>query len=221
MEQHDSDRTGPLVTRVPAVVWAALLVLAVLATRSTVEQWQAYGRAVALEHEGRVRAAVQEYRWTLRWYTPWGPVHADAAEALLQIAGQHEAADPEVAVQALDGLRSGLIAGRSFFQPRAALLQQANERLPALLVRVAQRRGDKRDPQALLARFTADYQRPVGVAAWASMLVSLGFTVWVAGLLMAFRRGVDSAGRWTPAGWRWVGISGAGFACWALAMWLA
>ncbi len=221
MTTPEPDRQPTRRARIPVVVWAAVLVLAVLATRATWEQWQAYGRAVALENEGRLVDAVQEYRWTLRWHTPWGPVHADAANALTEIANRSEKDDPKLAVQALDGLRSGLIASRSFYQPRADLVQMVNERIPALLVRVADRSGDRRDPAALLAQFQADYARPVGVSPWASMAVSLGFVLWLAGLVLAFRKGWDEAGRWRRDGWRWLGASAVGFVCWTLAMWLA
>lgn len=205
---------------VPAAVWALAIVLTVLAARSTWEQWQAYGRAVALENAGEVADAVQEYRWTLRWYTPWGPVHGDAAEALVAIADRHEEADPKLALQALDGLRSGLLAGRSFYQPRSDMVAACNQRIPPLLVRLADRAGDHRDPAALLARFQADYARPIGVSAWVSLAVSLGFVLWIGGLLLAFRHGFDSAGRWRAAGWRWLAGSAFGFVCWTLAMWL-
>ncbi len=208
-------------TRVPAVVWAGLLVLVVLSTRATWEQWHAYGRAVAMENDGQLADAVQEYRWTLRWYTPWGPVHGDAAAALVDIADRSEADDPKLAMEALDALRSGLIASRSFFQPSSDLVQMVNTRIPAIMVRVADRAGDRRDPAALLARFQADYARPVGVPAWASLAVSLGFVIWLLGMVLAFRHGFDEEGRWQRAGWRWLGASGAGLLCWTLAMWLA
>ena len=125
------------------------------------------------------------------------------------------------AVHALDALRSGLIASRSLYQPQAKLLSKVNARMPALLVRVAGRRADKREPKALLKRFTADYQRRIGVPVWASLAVAFGFLLWIGGLLFAFTRGLDDAGRLRGAGWRSVGVSVAGFACWAVAMWLA
>lgn len=224
-EEHEpTPQAGPAsrqgVRRVPAAAWAVAIVLTVLAARSTWEQWQAYGRAVALENAGEVVEAVQEYRWTLRWYTPWGPVHGDAADALLAIADGHEKEDPKLALQALDGLRSGLLAARSFYQPRSATVELCNRRIPPLLVRLADRAGDRRDPAALLTRFQADYARRVGVPAWVSLAVSLGFVIWIAGLLLAFRHGFDRRGRWLPVGWRWLAASAFGFACWTLAMWL-
>ena len=207
--------------RVPAWVWAVLIALTVLAVRSTVEQWQSYGRAVALENQGELVEAVAEYRWTLRWYTPWGPVHDDAAEALVEIAKRAERDKPRLAMEALDALRSGLIASRSFYQPRADLVAHVNKTIAPILVRVAEREGDKRDKDKLLSRFEADYARPVGIASWASLAVSLGFVLWLFGLVMAIRDGVGEDGRWRRQGWRWVGASVAGFACWALAMWCA
>lgn len=199
---------------------ACLIVLAALGARATVEQRAAYARAVALEKAGKLPDAIDEYRWALRWYTPWGPVHGDAAEALLDIGQRQAAADPELAVQAYDSLRSGLIASRSLYQPRAELVTLCNRTLPQLLVRVADRRGDKRDPKELLKRFTADYARPVGVAPWTSLAVALGFVMWLGGLVLVVARGVDDDGRFLPAGWRWLGGSLAGFAVWVLALWL-
>ncbi|MBM4342048.1 MAG: hypothetical protein FJ100_01530 [Deltaproteobacteria bacterium] len=203
---------------------ALAVVLTSLAVRATVEQRAAYARAVAFEHAGDLWRAVDEYRWALRWYTPWGPDHGDAAEALRDLGERHAKDDPELAVQALDNLRSGLYAGRSLWLPRAELVALCNERLPPLLVRVAERRGDPRalgaGRPALLAQFQAAYARPVGVGPWVSLAVSLGFLLWVAGIVFAVRRGVDDDGRFLATGWRWLGASAAGFVTWALAMWL-
>lgn len=203
----------------PAV--AALLVLTSLGIRATLEQQDAWGRAVVLEAKGETERAIEEYRWALRWYTPWGPAVADAAAALVDLAQRHAAEDPETAVQAWDALRSGLIAARSLYQPHAELVERANRELPPLLVRVADRRGDRRDPAKLLARFQADYARPVGVNPLTSLVVTAGFGAWIAGLWWAARRGVDASGRWQRAGWQGVIVAAFGFTAWATAMWLA
>lgn len=202
-------------------IFAAIgCVVIALSVRSTVEHVRAYERAVELERADELEAAISEYRWALRWYTPWGPWHVDAAQALWDIGERHELENPMRAVRAYDALRSGLIASRSIFQPQDDLLQRANQKLPPLLVRVAERRNDKRDKAALLKRFTADYERRVGVALWASAAVALGFLLWVGGLLLAFLRGVDEQGRLVARGWRMLLISAGGFACWATAMYL-
>jgi hypothetical protein len=200
---------------------AVTLVLASLSLRATWEQRAAYVRAVQLERQGDLWRAVDEYRWTLRWYTPWGPDTADAAAALRDLARRHAAADPELAVQAWDNLRSGLIASRHLWQPRAGLVAEANEALPPLLLRVAERRGDLRDKTQLLRHFQAAYARPVGVGPWTSLAVSAGFVAWLAGLGLAVARGLDSEGRWSRAGLRPLGLSLAGFAVWMAALWWA
>ena len=185
------------------------------------EHVRAYKHAVQLEHDGELDRAVDEYRWALRWYTPWGPWHEDAANALWEI-GQRQAPDrPMKAVYALDSLRSGLIASRSFYQPQSALLAKTNQAIPPLLVRAAERRADTRDPDVLLKRFEADYSRRVGVPVWASLAVAAGFSLWILALLMVFWRGVDARGHLQAAGWRWLGASLVGFASWTVAMWLA
>jgi hypothetical protein len=197
-----------------------------LAVRATVEQREAWNAAVAFEHkavQGEPEAlwdAVDAYRNVLRWYTPWGPDEVDAAQALLDLAARHEQNDPELAVQALDNLRSGLIASRHLWQPRKELVAECNTRLPPLLVRVADRRGDARDKSRLLAEFQAAYARPVGVGAWVSLAVGLGFLVWIVGLVMALRRGVGEDGRWRKDGWPWVGAAVVGCATWVVALWL-
>ena len=207
--------------RLVPLVLAGGALLAVLATRATLEQVDAFDRAQVLVAAGDTRNAVLAWRQALRWHTPWGPRSDAAADALLAVASQAAANDPELAVEALDALRSGLNAARPLYQPRADLVLHVEKTIPALLVRVAERRGDKRDKRDLLARFEAAYARPVGVSTWASAAVSLGFLLWLAGIVMAARFGVDEAGRWQRAGWRWVGMSIGGFACWALALWLA
>ncbi len=218
-----AEQSTPTQTSFPwrAIAIAALRIVVAMAVRSTLEHDRAYKRAVELDAAGDLEEAIVQYRWALRWHTPWGPWHKDAAAALWRIGEQAEAERPLRAVQAFDALRSGLIASRSFYQPQAEVLAKANARMPALLVRVAERRADTRDKVALLKRFKADYSRPVGVPLWASIAVSLGFLLWVGGLLFAFTRGVDETGKLRSVGWRGVGASVAGFACWALAMWLA
>ncbi len=198
---------------------AVAIVLGSLAVRATVEQNAAWARAVQYEKQGKQDQAIDEYRWTLRWYTPWG-LTDEAAAALVDLANRNSADRPDRTMRALDALRSGLIASRSLWQPRADLVTYVNRSIPSVLVRVADRNGDKRDPKQLLAKFTADYARPVGVAPLTSAAVSLGFLAWLFGLVMVVRKGVDDAGRWLPAGWRWLGISLAGFVAWLLGMWL-
>ena len=207
-------------TRWWPVVAAVLLVVISLGVRSTHEQMAAFERGAAFEAVGQAEDAIVAYRWSLRWYTPWGPKHDAAAAALRRIADETAQARPGRAVRALDGLRSGLLASRSLFQPNAEALDYANRTVPALLVRVAERKGDKRDKKVLLTRFTADYARPVGVPGWLSALVSLGFLAWMFGLVMAWHRGVGEDGRWRREGWPWIGASVAGFIAWVLPMWL-
>ena len=202
------------------IVAAVLLVLISLGVRSTREQIAAFDQGETLEAAGKVEDAIVAYRWSLRWYTPWGPSHGAAASALRRIGDESAASRPDRAVRALDALRSGLLASRSLFQPNADALAYANATIPALLVRVADRKGDKRDKKALLTRFTADYARPVGVPAWLSLLVSLGFLLWMGGLVMAWHRGVGEDGRWRREGWPWIGASVGGFVLWVLPMWL-
>ena len=222
-----SDRSAAVPRRWLAPLAAIAFVVAVLAVRATWEQRAAWTRAVQAEGETATRGidaawdAVEAYRNVLRWHTPWGPDVDAACAALLDLAQRHEKTEPELAVHALDGLRSGLIAARSVYQPRADLVAATSRRLPALLVRVAERGGDKRDPKALLRQFTADYARPVGVGAGVSLAVSFGFLAWVVGLAFAFHRGVDADGRWARAGLPWLGASLGGFCAWALALWLA
>ncbi len=199
---------------------AALIVLTALAARATWEQVQAYDRAVALERSAKVDAAIDEYRWTLRWYTPWGPKWTDAADALVRIARTADQPEPTRAMRALDALRSGLIAGRHLWQPRADLVAWVNTTIPPVMVRVAAQLGDKRDKAQLLAQFTKDYARPVGVAPLTSAAVVLGFLAWLLGLLMLARRGLDADARITGLGWRWLAVAVSGFVVWTLAMWL-
>lgn len=201
-------------------VLAVLLVLASLAARATWEQVRAFDRAEALQQSGKIDESIDEFRWTLRWYTPWGPKWTAAADALVQIAAAADTPRPMRALRALDALRSGLIAGRHLWQPRADLVAMVNARIPAVMVRVASSTGDKRDKTQLLAQFTRDYARPVGVSPLTSAGVSLGFVAWLLGLLMVARRGLDADARVTRTGWRWLGVAVCGFVIWTLAMWL-
>ncbi|MEY3012719.1 MAG: hypothetical protein RIT45_1454 [Pseudomonadota bacterium] len=202
------------------IAGAIALVLLALAGRATFEQLSAFDRAVAAEADGRPDDAIVEYRWTLRWTTPWGPRDSDAAAALIRIADAAEAARPERAAFALDALRSGAIASRWLVQPHSEAISLANARLPGLWLRVAERRGDTRDKDALRRRFEADVARPVGVPGWLALLVALGFCVWLYGLWRGVRESIDEDGQLQRGGWRWFATSAAGMATWALALWL-
>mgnify|MGYP004375457347 CR=1 FL=1 len=201
-----------------AIAAACMVVLAAMGLRATQEQIAAFEAAQVQQDAKQLDRAIVSYRRAVRWYTPWGPKHGKAVDALRQIADKHQKLRPEVAVQALDGLRSGLLASRSFYQPRAADLAYANTTLPTLLARVADRVGDKRPN--LLKRFTADYARPVGVSIWVTFGVTLGFLLWIGSLVMAWAVGVDDEGRLATRGWRWMASSVAGFATWVLTLWL-
>ena len=215
---RDRSQAGALARwRWPLVALA--LALAAMAGRAVFEQTEALARARVAEADGDAEAAIVEYRWVLRWATPVGPHDGEAAEALLRIATDAEAQRPDRAAFALDALRSGLIASRWLWQPRAALLADINARLPPWLVRVAERRGDGRDKQELLAQLQADYARPVGVPGWLSLLVGLGFCAFLCGLFGAWARGVDADGRWHAAAWPWVLAALGGFAVWTSALW--
>ena len=199
---------------------ACAIVLTAWSVRATWAQHAAFVEATALEQRQQTADAIDQYRWTLRWYTPWGPDWTAAAEALDRIARTSQAENPERAMAALDALRSGLIAGRHLWQPRADLVADVNQRMPPLLVRVAERGGDKRDKAKLLAQFTADYARPVGVSPLTSLAVSGGFVLWLVGLLLLARKGLDADARLTRGGWKWLAMAVSGFTIWALAMWL-
>lgn len=206
-------------TRWPIAVAAALIFFA-LAGRSTWEQIAAFDRGAVAEADNRIDDAIVEYRWAMRWTTPWGPRDAAAAAALLRIADEAEASRPERAAFALDAARSGAIASRWLLQPHADALAQANARLPGLWLRVAERRGDTRDKAALERRFRADVARPVGVPGWLALLVAAGFGLWLFGLWRALQDGIDDEGGLRRQGWRWLAASAAGMLTWGLALWL-
>ena len=219
-EQPDQNPPqGRSKTTVIGVSVAVALVLGSMGVRATMEQSKAYAEGVSQQKAGDLERAIVSYRRAVRWYTPWGPAHGDAVAALREIAEAQRKVHPEVAIRAFDGLRSGLLASRSIYQPRADDLAYANDQLPGLLARVADRLGDKRE--GLLKRFQADYQRPVGVSLWVTLGVVLGFLLWIGGLVRAWYVGVNEQGRLTGLGWRWVGGSVSGFAVWALTLWLA
>jgi hypothetical protein len=198
---------------------AAVLFLGTVSVRSTLEQTRAFDDGASFDAAGDVDRAISEYRWALRWYTPWGPRHDDAAAALVALADRLEVGEPEKAARALDALRSGLIAGRSVFQPRSDLVEAVNARIPAILARVAERQGRTEPREAIEARMRAAYERPVGVSPLTSVAVSGGFILWISGLIVFVRRGISPDGRLVrPAAWRYLGVAMAGFVVWVAAM---
>jgi len=210
-----------LLKRCSTILLAAGLFFGTIAVRATLEQMHAFDDGIAAESAGDVDRAITEYRWALRWYTPWGPRHDDAAARLVAIADATEKDDPERAGRALDALRSGLIACRWLMQPRADLVESVNARIAPILARVAERQGRKDARADVEARVAAAYARPVGVSPLVSLGVSLGFLAWIAGLLLFVRRGVDAGGHLVkPAAWRYLALALCGFLTWFAAMWL-
>jgi hypothetical protein len=223
--------------------------LAAVVTRAVWAGSRALANGDAAQQRGDLAQAVDLWRQAARWYVP-GASHVEAAyqrlEELARAAEQR--GDIDTALAAWTGVRSSILATRSFYLPHAERLEPANQRIAVLMA--ARERAlasgasgagapavpDAPDPGDASARpLPADasgdpaaawhYERlapvPGPSVAW-SVLALLGFATWLAGGLIFALRGVTHDDRLVPRTAAYAGILvAAGLVLWLLGLSLA
>ena len=129
-----------------------------------------------------IERALKHYRRALNWYVPGGTWNR-AAEDLLVLAEKLKAEGrDEQALLALSRLRSGLYGARSFYTPRADLLDRINPMIA--LWRAEAKLGKDADP-AELGKLSAEYLNlltaPLRPETGPALATVFGFIAWVAG----------------------------------------
>jgi len=217
--------------------------LAAVMTRAVWAGARALANGDAAEQRGELALAVDLWRQAARWYVP-GATHVEAAyQRLDTLARAAEArGDIDTALAAWRGIRSSILATRSFYLPHAERLEPANRRIAVLMAALerapARGPGDADTPApdiALPADAGSDfgddedaawhYQRlaPVpGPSPFWSLVAIIGFATWLTGGLVFALRGVTSDDRLVPRTAAYAGILVAcGLVIWFLGLYLA
>lgn len=176
------------------------LCLGVLVTRAMWEGRDALARGDEAHEDGDSAEAIRWWRRAARWYVPGAP-HVDGAyerlEALAEAAEQR--GDVGTAIAAWTGVRSSVLATRSFYTPHPERKLRADEHLALLQAKNEnpQVAGDatvearRQWHYQLLQR---DTQPSVG---W-TVFALLGMALWIGGGFAFALRGVDREDRLVP-----------------------
>lgn len=183
--------------------------LAAVVTRAVWAGSRALADGDAAEQRGELVRAVELWRQAARWYVP-GASHVEGAyrrlETLARAAEQR--GDIDTALAAWTGVRSSILATRSFYLPHAERLAPANQRIAVLMAvreRALAHGEDRASEQALpdasdpAAAWHLERLAPVPgpSVAW-SVVAILGFGAWLAGGLIFTLRGVTPDDRLVP-----------------------
>jgi hypothetical protein len=167
--------------------------LAVLVTRAVWEGRSALADGDRAAAAGDIDQAIGKWRRAARWYVPLAP-HVGSAYDRLENAGREAeaASDPVTALRAWRGVRSSILATRSFYTPHSDRLEPANQRIAALMASVEGPRADPgKTPEQRQAWHLELLQRPVGPSTFWSIVAIVGFLAWVGGAFWFAWGGLD------------------------------
>jgi hypothetical protein len=203
---------------VAAVLLGSFCVRVVTSARSelhTADQYRA---------RGELEAAVVHYRRAARWYAPGSPFHVEALGKLGAIGAQAEATgDGELALSAYRAIRSAIMATRSFYVPERPRLQAADERIASLMAAQPPPPMDAGKSREQLRReHLALLEADPGPKLLWTLVLLLGFGVWVASAFAFTLRAIDEQDRFVPReALRWGTLIAVGFGLFVLGMSLA
>ena len=173
---------------------------------------------------GQTEAALIHYRRAARWYAPGSPYHVEALGRLGRIgADAEQRGDVDLALAAYRAIRAAIMSTRSFYVPEPERLRAADERIAALMASLpppAMDAGKSREQlrSEHLALLRAD---PSPSAPW-SLVLLLGFALWVSSAFAFTMRAVDEQDRFVRREvLRWGTLIAVGFGLFVLGMSLA
>jgi hypothetical protein len=187
--------------------WIAVLVavvLGVVITRAFREGRAALAAGDGAQRAGNAAEAITAWRRAARWYVPGAPHVAAAYERLRTLAAAADrAGDEETALAAWTGVRSSILATRSFYLPHGELLGPANQRIAALLA--ARERRERAaagapgsDEQALREHHHRLLLRRDDPSTGWTLVALIGLATWLAGGFWFALRGVSEDDRLVP-----------------------
>lgn len=186
-----------------------------------------YRRAQSFEDIGQAHEAAVHYGRAIHMYLPLSPLPGKAADRLLLLAdAAQRAGNRDEARFCYEELRSGFLAVRSFYQPGAPFIEQAEGALTEIML--ADSRSSWPD-RALPDSERADIIRGVlqereDPALFWVLIMGLGYFIWLGAAATAIWRGLPSDAK-SPIRWaqirRFGGLSAAGYLLWLLGVALA
>lgn len=216
--------------------------LAAVMTRAVWAGARALANGDAAEQRGELPLAIDLWRQAARWYVP-GATHVEAAyQRLDTLARAAEArGDIDTALAAWRGIRSSILATRSFYLPHGERLEPANRRIAVLMAALERAPAPFPGEDAPVIALPADidasagdlgdedaawhYQRlaPVpGPSPFWALVAIIGFATWLTGGLVFALRGVTPDDRLVPRTAAYAGILVAcGLVIWFLGLYLA
>lgn len=157
-----------------------------------------YVKAEEYYKKAEWKLAIREYDLAMHAYTPWSPYIEKSAERLWTIGRMFEKKNkPYWALNAYYAIRSSLYASRSLFTPGRDWIENCENKIADLDVKILIGEGNLKKEDAdiekakLLHVMRAD-RAPVPI--WA-VLVDASFFGWIASVIFMIFRGFDETGR--------------------------
>ena len=208
---------------VVAVVVVACL--GVVVTRAILDGRAALADGDAAAAAGDHAEAIHQWRRAARWYVPLAPHVGEAYDRLEELARAAEAGgDRDTALAAWEGVRSSVMATRSFYTPYADRLDTANARIAELRAATAEdAAAAPRQSQAERAAWHLELlRRDDSPSVGWSVIALLGFAAWIGGGLLFALRGITADDRLVPRTAAWAGVAvAAGLVVWMIGLYKA
>lgn len=183
--------------RVLAVLFAVLVLMAVRVVSSSRDELRT---AANYRSRGDFDGAVVHYRRSAALYAPWNPFGDAAFQALQRIARDAERSGHlDVSLSAWRSVRAAIMQARSFYIPHHALLATADERIADLTVRVSSVPTSRTNQSVLRAdSIRARLAHDDDPRFFGSVLVLLGFALWIGAAFAFSSYAIDVEDRFVP-----------------------
>lgn len=182
------------------LVVAAVLgaTLGVIVTRSFWGGITALSRGDDALTAGDSEEAIRHWRRAARWYVPAAPHVGQAYERLEELGQSAEAeGDLRTALAAYTGIRSSILATRSFYTPHADRLEPANRKIALIMAKLEEPRGEDGGDERRRWHHERLAIDEAPSTAW-TLLAVFGFVLWLGGAFAFALRGVDGEDRLVP-----------------------
>lgn len=164
----------------PFLLLTVFFVLGATYVKTFLRSRHEFHRAEARLKQGQIEAAIRQYGYTIRWYTPGNRYITVAARRLLKISElSYQRGDWDQTIMALQHLRNALAAIRSVYQPHAALMKQCQTRLAEAFSNIGLTGRTKSKRSTLRDRYLRILQRNPAPPAWRTLLAALLYALWV------------------------------------------
>lgn len=216
--------------------------------RVAVESGASYNRGLEAEEAGDSEEALFHFRAAAQWYLPGLPTNESALDHMEAIGAQAqkdcEACPPGCgsegamscvekpcsqcvfALQVYDSIRSAILGTRSFYTPHKDRLERVNTVLVDVMSRAREShpngpRTSEKDRETQRAFYQERLARDYAPDPFWSLLASIAFLGWIAGLFLAIWRGMPSGDEMDAGAMTRWGLGAAGFfALWIMSLFL-